>query len=281
MSAGPVPACRVGNCRQYDLHLHHRQRHCDRHQGFQCRHARREGERIRRRPPRPLLLLLAAAGWNRKHVSDTLCHAVDVVPTLLDLTGALEARRPEVRRRLPPRSSTRMPGWSGRSLSGHRFPAGPRSDQVETDRRHVSGVAARQWQGTVRDQDRPGPAARCRERPSRAGGEDARAFYDAWWAELEPTFAQTTEIPVGHPDHRIVSLTSHDWIQEALAPVEPAAHPAGVRLARRQASKVGRKQGRSRPKGARLGSPAFRSLGGKGRPRRPLRDQPATLACRG
>ena len=45
-----------------------------------------------------------------------------------------------------------------------------------------------------------------------------RAFYDAWWAELEPTFARTTELYIGHPDHPLVSLTSHDWIQEAYPP---------------------------------------------------------------
>ena len=45
-----------------------------------------------------------------------------------------------------------------------------------------------------------------------------RAFYEAWWAELEPTFAQTTEIYLGHPDHPSVSLTGHDWIQEELPP---------------------------------------------------------------
>src|SRR5690606_3640338 len=45
-----------------------------------------------------------------------------------------------------------------------------------------------------------------------------RAFYDRWWAELEPTFAQTTEIPLGHPAHPVVSLTGHDWIQEELPP---------------------------------------------------------------
>ena len=39
-----------------------------------------------------------------------------------------------------------------------------------------------------------------------------RAFYDAWWAELEPTFSQTTEIYIGHEDAPEVSLTSHDWI---------------------------------------------------------------------
>ena len=39
-----------------------------------------------------------------------------------------------------------------------------------------------------------------------------RDFYDAWWAELEPTFSQTTEIYIGHQDAPEVSLTSHDWI---------------------------------------------------------------------
>ena len=45
-----------------------------------------------------------------------------------------------------------------------------------------------------------------------------RAFYESWWAELEPTFAETTELHVGHKDHPVVSLTSHDWIQEAGTP---------------------------------------------------------------
>jgi arylsulfatase B len=52
--------------------------------------------------------------------------------------------------------------------------------------------------------------------PARAAA--MKAFYDAWWAELEPTFAQTTEIHLGHPAHPVVSLTGHDWIQEALPP---------------------------------------------------------------
>jgi arylsulfatase B len=39
-----------------------------------------------------------------------------------------------------------------------------------------------------------------------------RAFYDAWWAELEPTFSQTTEIYVGHPKDPAAVLTAHDWL---------------------------------------------------------------------
>jgi hypothetical protein len=46
-----------------------------------------------------------------------------------------------------------------------------------------------------------------------------RAFHDTWWTEPEPTFAQTTEIHLGHPAaHPVVSLTGHDWIREALPP---------------------------------------------------------------
>jgi arylsulfatase B len=48
--------------------------------------------------------------------------------------------------------------------------------------------------------------------------EKMRAFYDAWWEELEPTFARTTELYIGHPEHPVVSLTSHDWIQEEYPP---------------------------------------------------------------
>ena len=36
--------------------------------------------------------------------------------------------------------------------------------------------------------------------------------------ELEPTFAETTELHIGHPDHPVVSLTSHDRIQNGLTP---------------------------------------------------------------
>ena len=39
-----------------------------------------------------------------------------------------------------------------------------------------------------------------------------KAFYDSWWAELEPTFLQTTEIYLGAQEAPRVTLTCHDWI---------------------------------------------------------------------
>lgn len=60
-------------------------------------------------------------------------------------------------------------------------------------------------------------------------------FYDAWWAELEPTFKQTTEIYLGHPDARHVRLTSHDWIADGSTPW----NQAHIRNAEKKASNTG------------------------------------------
>ncbi|MEL6111003.1 MAG: sulfatase-like hydrolase/transferase, partial [Planctomycetota bacterium] len=43
-------------------------------------------------------------------------------------------------------------------------------------------------------------------------------FYEEWWAELEPTFAQSTAIYLGHPDDNPARLTSHDWITTRSTP---------------------------------------------------------------
>jgi len=37
-------------------------------------------------------------------------------------------------------------------------------------------------------------------------------FYDEWWADLEPSFSDDTEIYLGHVKDNPARLTSHDWI---------------------------------------------------------------------
>jgi arylsulfatase B len=144
---------------------------------------------------------------------------VDVVPTLLDLTGA----------RAP--AGVKLDGRSLRPLLDPAAPRAPWPDRfLVTDSQRVrdpvkwkqSAVMAQEWRlingrelyAIKRD---PGQkddlAARHPEQVAKM-----RAFYEAWWAEIAPTFAQTTEIHLGHPDHPVVSLTGHDWIQEALPP---------------------------------------------------------------
>ncbi|TWT63757.1 arylsulfatase [Rubinisphaera italica] len=48
--------------------------------------------------------------------------------------------------------------------------------------------------------------------------ERLREFYEDWWKELEPTFAQSTAIYLGHPADNPARLTSHDWITTQMTP---------------------------------------------------------------
>ncbi len=48
--------------------------------------------------------------------------------------------------------------------------------------------------------------------------ERLRNFYEEWWTELEPTFANSTAIHLGDPHENPARLTSHDWITTRLNP---------------------------------------------------------------
>ena len=54
------------------------------------------------------------------------------------------------------------------------------------------------------------------------------AFYDAWWAELQPSFANATAIHLGHPAENPARLTSHDWITSRTTPWNQAHIRAGI-----------------------------------------------------
>ncbi len=168
----------------------------------------------------PFIAHWPAAGWNQKHLNHTLCHAVDIAPTLLEITGTNK-----------PDSVT----FDGRSIRPLLDPAGhtadwPQDRMLVTDSQRVrdpikwkqTAVMSGKWRlinGTELYYIRSDPGQqRNLIAEQGAQADKMRAFYEAWWSELEPSFAQTTEIHLGHPDHPIVSLTGHDWIQEALPP---------------------------------------------------------------
>lgn len=172
----------------------------------------------------PFMMHWPAGGMNQAHSSDTLCHAVDVVPTLIDLCGV--AAPVEVK----------FDGVSIRGLlTASRDNSIAETSQwneriLVTDSQRVrdpikwrqSAVMQAKWRlinGTELYDIRSDPGQQKSihaAHPEKVA--ELRAFYEDWWAELEPTFAQTTEIVIGHPHHRRVELTAHDWIQEALPP---------------------------------------------------------------
>ena len=166
----------------------------------------------------PFFLHWPGGGMNKKHVVDTLCHAVDVAPTLLDL---VEGDKPE---------TVKFDGVSLKSL----LKPGSKPQWIDrfliTDSQRVrdpikwrkSSVMSQKWRlinGTeLYDIDEhPGQKSNvATAHPDQVA--KMRDFYDKWWAELEPTFAETTEIYFGHPKATVVTMTSHDWIQEVGTP---------------------------------------------------------------
>ena len=43
---------------------------------------------------------------------------------------------------------------------------------------------------------------------------DLRSAYDAWWADISPSFAIDERIVVGHPAENSTMLTAHDWLND-------------------------------------------------------------------
>ncbi|MEM1084702.1 MAG: arylsulfatase [Verrucomicrobiota bacterium] len=157
-------------------------------------------------------------GLTKDYEIGELTHVVDIVPTLLEMTGT---KKPE------------KIHFDGRSLASLIDPA----KQVDWPDRFVITDSQR-----VRDPIMWRQSAVMSQRYRLINGKELynivndpgqekdiadqnpgqvkkmRAFYETWWAELEPTFSQTTEIYLGHPDHPEVRLNGHDWIQETNPP---------------------------------------------------------------
>lgn len=178
----------------------------------------------------PFFMHWPAGGITQQHDVEELTHAVDIVPTLLEMTGV---KKPEgvkfdgvsIAALLDPTQEVDWPErflitdsqrvrdpikWRGSSVMSQRYRLinGKELYDIGADPGQRNDIAA--------------------ENPEVVA--EMRAFYDQWWAELEPTFSQTTEIYLGHPEHPVVSLTAHDWIQE----VYPPWHQGSIRAADRK-----------------------------------------------
>ena len=166
----------------------------------------------------PMFIHWPAGGLNKHREIDTLCHAVDVVPTLLDACevpneAGVKFDGLSLKDLLDPKADIQWPDrflitdsqrvvdpikWRQSSVMSQQFRLinGKELYDIKADPGQENDIAA----------NNPGQVQKMRD------------FYDAWWAELSPTFSQTTEIHLGHPDHPQVSMTGHDWISSAGPP---------------------------------------------------------------
>ena len=160
----------------------------------------------------PFFMHWPKGGMNKLKKVNTLCHAVDIAPTLLDLCGGKKPMGYEfdgtsIRKVLQAKGKV---DWPDRMLITD-------SQRVKDPIKwRKSSVMSQGWrlvnQKELYDINAdPGQEKNvAAQHPDRVA--KMQAFYDDWWEELEPTFAETTELHVGHMKHPIVSLTSHDWI---------------------------------------------------------------------
>ncbi len=160
----------------------------------------------------PMFIHWPAAGLNQHRKIDTLCHAIDVVPTLLEVCH------------VPNSADVKFDGLSLKDLADPDTNVQWPDRYLITDSQRVVDPVKWRQSAVMSQQYRlingkelydikadPGQTKNiAKNKPGRVA--KMRAFYEAWWNELEPTFSQTTEIHLGHPDHPIVTMTAHDWL---------------------------------------------------------------------
>ncbi|MEN8694059.1 MAG: arylsulfatase [Akkermansiaceae bacterium] len=160
----------------------------------------------------PMMIHWPAAGLNEHRKVDTIIHAVDFVPTLMDVckvenTAEIKFDGLSIKDLLDPSKDVEWP---------HRFIVTDSQRVVDPKKWKSSSVMCQKYRlingkelydiktdpGQENDisKDHPEQVAKMRD------------FYEKWWAEISPTFSQTTEIYVGHPDALTTTLTAHDWL---------------------------------------------------------------------
>ena len=152
---------------------------------------------------------------------DPITAHVDILPTLIDLAGIALPKEVKfdgrsIRPLLEGRASLLDGSWPDRILvtDSQRVmdPIKWRRSAVMTSRwRLINGSELYDIQQDPGQENdvagaQPGVVARL------------KAYYEAWWAELEPTFEQVPAIYLGHERENPVWLTSHDWIAKEGTP---------------------------------------------------------------
>jgi arylsulfatase A-like enzyme len=160
----------------------------------------------------PMFIHWPNAGLNQHREIDTLCHAVDVVPTLLKAG------------KVPNSAGVKFDGTSLFDLLdpntdvewADRFLVTDSQRVVDPIKWKSSSVMSTQYRlinGKELYNIKADPGQKkdiAKKNPEQVA--KMRDFYDKWWADISPSFSQTTEIYLGHPNDPVSTLTAHDWL---------------------------------------------------------------------
>ena len=164
----------------------------------------------------PFFLYWPEGGYDSKQRVTTITSYVDIVPTLLDMTGSSAPKTLAFDGvSLTPLFKGKTASWPDRILvtDSQRVldPIKWRESAVMTQRwRLINGKALYDIQadpGQENDVAKQHPDVVAR----------LRAFYDQWWTELEPTFGEPTAIYIGADEANPTDLTAHDWLGDNAA----------------------------------------------------------------
>ena len=169
----------------------------------------------------PLFVHWPAGGLVGGRDVEPITAHVDVLPTLLDLCGitppkGLKFDGRSIRPVLEGRAALSGGSWPDRILvtDSQRV-----MDPIKWRRTAVMTSRWRLVNGSELYDIKQDPAQEndvARARPDVVAR--LSTFYEAWWAELKPTFDQVPAIFLGHPRENPVRLTSHDWIAKDTTP---------------------------------------------------------------
>lgn len=165
----------------------------------------------------PFMIHFPKAGLDKKVEVKTLTHVVDIAPTLLEMCGI---KKPD---------SIKFDGLSIKPLIEGNDENWKERFVITDSQRVVDPVKWRQCSVMGQDwrlvngkelyylPEDPGQANNiAAKHPERVA--KMRAFYEDWWADLEPGFAETAEFIIGNEASKVVRLTGHDWISKQVPP---------------------------------------------------------------
>ena len=178
----------------------------------------------------PFFVHWPAGELNRPKDVKPISHAVDVLPTLIDLC------------KLKADPTLNFDGESVASLlQGNPDPEIDWNNRVMiTDSQRVkdpvmwksSSVMTSRWRLINGEQlyDMESDPSQKQDVAEAYPAEvrELRAHYETWWSEIEPSFSDATAIIVGNPAENPSKLTCHDWVCEA----HPPWNQAKVRAAK-------------------------------------------------
>jgi len=165
----------------------------------------------------PFIMHYPKKNYTKQTNLKTLTHVVDLAPTLLELCGV---KQPE---------SAKFDGISivdlfdGKSENWpHRYVITDSQRVVDPVKWKKSAVMIQDWRLVNGKElyfmpDDPGQENNlATKHPDKV--KELRGYYEEWWSDLEPGYAETAEFILGNEDALNTTLTAHDWISPKLAP---------------------------------------------------------------